>query len=226
MQKLLRQSLAIARNSALCVFNLVVCSVLCLAQLKEYAVPMAETDVSLASNKRMPLKEENLCRELAFDYICSHKLGELAYRSNTKAANTLREVCKELEEKNKAFFNDTKNLSVTAPMFNVIADEVFSGGINWGRIVALYCFASTVAVSRRDNHMSDGEDVVGWLSEYMCRKEMAEWIAKAGGWNGFCEFFKVSPGINKELFGGWTFVTTMFASIAAVLLVARTKRTT
>ena len=188
---------------------------------------MAETDASLSSNKRMPLKEELLSRELIFDFICCHKLGKSDYRSNTKAAATLRKVGQELEEANKAFFNEAaKKLSVTAPVFNDIADEVFREGINWGRIVSLYCFAGVLAVSLRDNHISDGEDVARWLSEYMCRKEMAEWIAKAGGWNGFCEFFKISPGINKELFGGWTFVTTMLASIAAVLLVAHTNRTT
>ena len=201
-----------------------VCSVLCLAQLKEYAVPMAKTDGSLASNKRMLCKEENLSRELAFDYIYFHKFGELAHRSNTKAADTLREIGKRFEEENEALFNSFKNLSVTAPVFNVIADEVFREGINWGKIVSLYCFAGTVAVYCRDNHISDGEDVVEWLSEYMCRKEMAEWKANAGGWNGFCEFFKVPPGINKELFVGWTCVTTLLASIAAVLIVARTKR--
>jgi len=190
--------------------------------LKEYAVPMAETDGSLASNKRMPLNEELLSQELVFDFICFHKLGKLEYRSNTKAAAMLRKVGEELEEANKAFFNDAaKKLSVTAPVFNAIADEVFREGINWGRIVSLYCFAGTVAVS-----LGGGGDVAGWLSEYMCQEKMVEWIAKAGGWNGFCEFFKVSPGVNKELFGGWTFVTTMLASIATVLFVAHTKRTT
>ena len=215
----------IAHNSALCIFNLVVCSVLCLAQLKEYEVPMAETDVSVIPNKRVPCKGENLSQELAFDYICFHKFGELAHRSNTKAADTLREVGKVVEEEHEAFFNDFKNVSMTAQMFNGIADVMFSEKINWGRIVALHCFAGIVAVSRRDGHISDGEDVVGWLSEYMCRKEMVEWVVKAGGWNGFCEYFKVPSGINKELFGCWTCVT-LLASIAAVLLVAGTKRIT
>ena len=202
-----------------------VSSVLCLAQLKEYEVPMDESDVSVASNKRMTCKEENLSRELAFDYICFHKLGKLAHRSNTKAADTLRKVGKVMEKENEAFFNDLKNVPMTAEMFNGIADEMFSEKINWGRIVALHCFAGIVAVSRRDNHISDGEDVVGWLCKYMCRKEMTEWVAKAGGWNGFCEYFNDPPGINKELFGGWTGVT-LLASIAAVLLVAGTKKIT
>lgn len=196
------------------------------AQLKKYEVPMVETDVSVAPNNRMACKEENLSRELAFDYIRFHKLGELAHRSNTKAADTLRELGKEMEEENESFFKDIKNLSMTAQMFNGIADEMFSDKIiNWGRIVALHCFAGIVAVSRRDNHISDGGDVIGWLSEYMCRKEMAEWVARAGGWDGFCEYFKVSPGINKELSGSWTCVT-LLASFAAVLLVAGTKRIT
>ena len=186
---------------------------------------MAETDVSDAPNKRMPCKEENLSRELAYDYICFHKLGNLAHRSNTKAADTLREVGKELEEEHEAFFNDFRNVSMTAQMFNSIADEMFSDKINWGRIVALHCFAGVLAVSRHDDHISDGEDVVEWLSDYMCRKEMAEWVAKAGGWNGFCEYFKVTPGVNKELFGSWTCVT-LLASIAAVLVVASSKTKT
>ena len=212
-------------NSALCIFNLMVSSVLCLAQLKEFEVPMAETDVSVSSNKQMTCKEANFAQELAFDYICFHKLGKLPYRSSTKAADTLREVGKVMEKENEAFFNDLKNVSMTAEMFNGIVDEMFSEKINWGRIVALHCFAGVLAVSRSDNHISDGGDVVGWLSEYMCQKEMTEWVAKAGGWNGFCEYFNDPPGINKELFGGWTGVT-LLASIAAVLLVASTKKIT
>ena len=215
----------IGHNSALCIFNLVVYSVLCLAQLKGYEVPMAETDVSVTPNKQMPCMEENLSRELAYDYICFHKLGKLAHRSNTRAADTLREVGKKLEEKHEAHFNNLKNMSMTAQRFNSIADEMFSEKINWCQIVVLHCFAGVVAVSRRDDHISDGEDVVQWLSEYMCRKEIAEWVAKAGGWNGFCEFFKVQPEVNKELSGGWTCVT-LLASIAPVLVLASLKTKT
>lgn len=149
---------------------------------------------NMSTNRRMKNQEENFSHELACDYIYYNKLGKEAHRSNTKVAATLRRIGIEVETRHQLLLKNMCDkldirTSTAAVTFRTVADEIFSTGINWGRIVVLFCFASEVAVFCNQQEIDVVEDVVRWLSDYLCERTIAEWIKKSGGWVGFEHFF-------------------------------------
>lgn len=142
---------------------------------------------NISANRRMKSQEEKLAHDLAGDYIYFNKLGKEAYRVNTKVAATLRKTGSEIETRHEALLKNMCNkldirASTAEITFRTVADEIFSTGINWGRIVVLYCFAAEVASFCRRQEIDIVDDVVRWLSEYVCQRTFTEWIRKAGGW--------------------------------------------
>lgn len=142
---------------------------------------------NMSTNRRMKSPEEKNAHELACDYIYFNKLGKEAYRANTKAASTLRRIGREVETRHQLLLKNmcdkldirTSTAEIT---FRTVADEIFSTGINWGRIVVLYCFAAEVAVFCSQHEIDIVEDVIRWLSEYLSERTIVEWIKKSGGW--------------------------------------------
>ena len=142
---------------------------------------------NMSTNRRMKSQEEKYVYDLACDYIFYNKLGKEAYRTNTKAAATLRRIGREVETRHQLLLKhmcDKLDIrAATAEVtFRTVVDEIFSTGINWGRIVVLYCFAAQVAVFCTQHEIDIVEDVVRWLSEYLSERNLAEWIKKSGGW--------------------------------------------
>ncbi|XP_068747659.1 induced myeloid leukemia cell differentiation protein Mcl-1 homolog [Montipora capricornis] len=134
--------------------------------------------------------------ELVCDYIYYNKLGKEAYRADTKAAATLRQVGKEVESRYPSLLKTMcerleTNASKAEVAFRNVVDEVFSDGVNWGRIVAVVCFASELAVSSSQHGTDVVDNIVGWLSEYLSKGTVGEWIIKTGGWEAFVEHWKV-----------------------------------
>lgn len=152
---------------------------------------MAPAEVShtpdILMTRRMKTQEEEIAYDLARDYIYFNKLGKEDYRTNTKAAAILRKIGSEIETRHQALLKNMCNkldirASTAEITFRTVADEIFSTGINWGRVVVLYCFAAEVAVFCFRNEIDIVEDVVRWISEYVCQRTFSEWIRKAGGW--------------------------------------------
>lgn len=152
---------------------------------------MAPAEVShtpnISTNRRMKSPEEKCAYDLACDYVYFNKLGKEAYRANTKVAATLRRIGREVERRHEALLKNMCNkldirTSTAEITFRTVADEIFSTGINWGRIVVLYCFAAEVAVFCSRNDIDIVDDVVRWLSEYVSERTLTEWIRKSGGW--------------------------------------------
>ena len=151
---------------------------------------------SIPTSTMMKSQEEKCAHELACDFIYFNKFGKEAYRANTRAASTLRRIGREFETGCQHLLkNMCDKLDITPSTaeitFRSMADEIFSSGINWGRIVAVCCFAAEFAV-RCSQHDIDiaVEDVVRWLSEYLCNRSITKWIKKSGGWDSFCEYFE------------------------------------
>lgn len=73
--------------------------------------------------------------------------------------------------------------------FRNIATEIFSTGMNWGRVVSLITFAGAVA-----HHFVEQErpemvcEVVQWLCDFI-RAHLVCWIIENGGWDGFVGHF-------------------------------------
>lgn len=142
---------------------------------------------NISVGRRMKSPEEKIAHDLADDYIYFAKLGKETYRVNTEVAATLRKIGSEIETRHEALLKNMCNkldirASTAEITFRTVADEIFSTGINWGRIVVLYCFAAEVASFCNRQEIDIVHDVVRWLSEYICQRTFTEWIRKAGGW--------------------------------------------
>lgn len=151
---------------------------------------------NMSANRRTKNLEDRYARELASDYIYYNKLGKEDCRINTTAAATLRRIGREVETRHQLILkNMCGKLDIRASSaqvtFTTVADEIFATGINWGRIVVLFCFAAEVAVFCRQQEIDVVEDVVSWLSEYLSQRKLSEWIKKSGGWvkNFSCNLF-------------------------------------
>ncbi|CAH3145228.1 unnamed protein product [Porites lobata] len=180
---------------------------------------------NMSRNRRMKSQDEKYARELACDYIYYNKLGKEAYKSKTNAAATLRRIGREVETRHEMVLKNMCDkldirTSTAENTFRTVADEIFVSGINWGRIVVLYCFAAEVAVFCSQHEIDIVEDVVTWLSEYVSERTLAEWIKKSGGWEAFCEQFKDVHGETEKFWWNSIFYTTIgLGTIAAMLYV-------
>ena len=104
-------------------------------------------------------------------------------------ARTLRRVGDELMSANREFFAEMCGaLSITPntayPTFKGIADEIFSTGKNWGRIVAFLAFGSSLAIhcaSRPDLGPGYVDRIVNWTATYM-ESNLDVWMQDHGSW--------------------------------------------
>nr|ANR94960.1 Bcl-2-like protein 2 [Trichoplax adhaerens] len=138
------------------------------------------------------------------DYIQSRLLNEGLldgpYRCDIKDVKTkkvserLKEVGNELEGKFKdSFSNMCERLTITDttayPTFVGVVNELFSTGINWGRIVAFIVFSSRLAIHFKRNGMPEYvKSVYGWVARYMHTK-LSTWIEANRSWDGFLDHF-------------------------------------
>ncbi|PAA63999.1 hypothetical protein BOX15_Mlig030621g1 [Macrostomum lignano] len=68
--------------------------------------------------------------------------------------------------------------------FRRVARRLFhDGSINWGRIVALFCFGYRIAVEKIRRGVSGFlRNVVQWIFRFLVQERIARWIADHGGW--------------------------------------------
>ena len=124
--------------------------------------------------------------ELAEDLI-SYRIGKRS-TPPTPTSATLRRLSDQLEGRHAVLLNDMcTQLNVTTvgtrSKFTEVADEVFRGGINWGRIVALFTFGGRLAQACRRNGVAhDAEQVSTWVGDYVAG--LSDWIGSQGGWVG------------------------------------------
>lgn len=105
----------------------------------------------------------------------------------TKLKLTMQMLATEFETSYRNEFDDMANqLNVTPhtayATFRGIVNELFSDGINWGRIVALFAFGgilSTQCIQRDYPNLVDS--VVDWMSMYIM-EYVHPWISMNGGW--------------------------------------------
>lgn len=105
----------------------------------------------------------------------------------SRYAAVMRKVAQLMEARHPEVFED---MMMQLDMKRTTAYEVFEGvvrgmfirGMNWGRFVALYCFAGNVAVRCAiDADMADlVPSVITWLARFVSR-DLGEWICDNGG---------------------------------------------
>lgn len=66
--------------------------------------------------------------------------------------------------------------------FTAVAEELFSDGVNWGRIVAFFEFGGTMCVESVSRQMVPQVDLIAhWMTEYL-DGPLHNWIEENGGW--------------------------------------------
>ena len=87
--------------------------------------------------------------------------------------------------------------------FRVIADEMFTEGIQWSHIVMLLLFGSELAfeLGTADGRSNDASDVSNWLVRYFSSSaSLKDWVHSHGHWNGLIEYAGLSDrSISKSM---------------------------
>ena len=134
-------------------------------------------------------------RRLVADYI-NFRLQKQGLRWSTcpelpavpsKVERAMRLLGEEFESRYTEVFQEMCNqLHITPnnaqPTFVAIVNELFSDGIKWGRIVALFSFGGSLAVQCVEKEMPPLVDnVVEWVANYV-DTNLLSWIQENGGW--------------------------------------------
>jgi hypothetical protein len=102
-------------------------------------------------------------------------------------ATHLERVAMEVETRYCAQFQDmcsslrlTKETAYST--FASVAQGIFSSGVNWGRVAALYAFGASLAWSMTDHGLfSLVARVADWVAQFS-DQNLGEWITSRGGW--------------------------------------------
>lgn len=119
----------------------------------------------------------------------SHGVVEPSFSSevNKKAYLGLRSACRHfMKLHSQELVQRVDQLDLSDSMFfgtfHRAMFAMFSDDVNWGRLVALFCFAVLVAVKAyRETNYPVIESVEGWLKAFIC-SNMQPFIAKQNGW--------------------------------------------
>ena len=130
--------------------------------------------------------EAKIAEEVALQFI-SKKVGRDTQTALRKEVEILLRLSNEIDSNYGVALNNMCNrLDVNSEngylKFSTIAEEIYNGGDNWGRIIILYAFAAKLAIhcKQTDNEQMI-EKIINWLSCFIARK--ACWIRESGrGW--------------------------------------------
>ncbi|XP_037372846.1 apoptosis regulator BAX-like [Talpa occidentalis] len=117
--------------------------------------------------------------ELALEQVTQHPyIKELLEVIKRIAQQVYKDKDKELQR-----WSETLR-GFTFSGFSQVAHEIFSGGITWGKIVTLFCFASKLP-QHKFLHVSLAPiDVIMDMTLLIIRKLLLPWIQEQGGWDG------------------------------------------
>lgn len=104
-----------------------------------------------------------------------------------KVQTTMRVLGAEFEARYTEVFEEMCNqLHITPnnaqPTFVAIVNELYSDGVRWGRVVALFAYGGALAVHCVRREMPPLVDhIVDWISSYV-DTHLKQWIQDHGGW--------------------------------------------
>ncbi|CAL1535580.1 unnamed protein product [Lymnaea stagnalis] len=132
----------------------------------------------------------------------------------------MRDLGDEFEQRFSTRFDDlVKQLHLTDEnahdVFSTVVAETFVGGVNWGRIVALFGFSGRFAVHCFESnkpHLVD--NVVEWVTTYV-ETNLRNWMSTHNNWQGFLEF--QSRGADRLSDSQWPNFKTIVSCAAAGL---------
>ncbi|XP_022334499.2 anti-apoptotic protein NR13-like [Crassostrea virginica] len=161
-------------------------------------------------------KVRQMAEVIATDVIASFE--ESSKAPQNRYCKTMRRTVKEMSDRHNIAFksmvqklnvNDTNAFST----FVSVADEIFEDGtINWGRIVAVYTFASRLAAHCKKHSPDSEERIALYAGKYVASK-LGKWIHDNGGWDAFSDYFPEQGATEDKLWKG-----LMFTAVGLVTL--------
>ncbi|XP_051887579.1 bcl-2-like protein 1 [Pristis pectinata] len=134
--------------------------------------------------------------------------GGVAAAAGPEAERTcqaLREAAEEFELRYRRAFSDlSAQLRVTPDTvyrrFEQVVGELFRDGVNWGRLVAFFCFGAALCVESAEKEMGAlVPRIAHWMSTYL-ESNLEPWIQQEGGWDAFVVLYGNNAAArNREL---------------------------
>eukprot|EP00118_Oscarella_pearsei_P024780 m.306786 g.306786 ORF g.306786 m.306786 type:complete len:217 (+) comp41583_c0_seq1:588-1238(+) len=180
------------------------------------AISMYDQDTKLCSSEAQVVETASFLADAYIDDRIqrqqSHRRSEIAQTAAEPTAKLTAKffaLAREVERRHNARHDEMCkrmkiNESTAFPVFRDVANELFSTGINWGRIVALYSFAGALGQRCVDDGMPEiVPRIKKWLVRYV-QRNLAEWIVSQSGWDGYERHFKnVNAPERPEESGQW-----------------------
>ncbi|KAJ8251066.1 hypothetical protein GJAV_G00216880 [Gymnothorax javanicus] len=118
--------------------------------------------------------------------------GELCDPNLKKVGRCLQQIGDELDGnvELQSMMNDS-SLRPCKEVFIEVARTIFSDGkFNWGRVVALFYFASRLVIKAVTTKIPDIiSTIISWTIDYMWN-HVITWISEQGGWDGIMAYVK------------------------------------
>lgn len=150
------------------------------------------------TDKELVSQSKALCRDYIISRLNQNGLGWSKSELNFSPSNTaISEVSvvllclgEELESIQPGLYrNVARQLNISVAMENMVSDafigvatEIFSTGITWGKVVAMYAVAGALAVDCvRQGHVNTAHVIVDSLGQFV-RKYLVHWLKRRGGW--------------------------------------------
>lgn len=171
---------------------------------KKLIVPNSVEDITITAQR--------LCEEYIEARLARSGIKEYENHSSTQPeeySNVLQNIGQILEMKYpKLYTKISSHLKLTYDSeivvwdsFNKFATNLFSEGITWAKIIALYAFTGGMAldcITHGKNEMPGR--IVYWLGVFVMKK-LATWIQESGGWGSIVEHFntdQVGPAFYED----------------------------
>ncbi|XP_018411911.1 PREDICTED: bcl-2-like protein 1 [Nanorana parkeri] len=102
--------------------------------------------------------------------------------------------------------------------FEQVVHELFRDGINWGRIVAFFCFGGALCFESADKEMEELlPRIIQWMATYL-DSSLEPWIQQNGGWEAFVSLYGNDAAAesrkSQERFGMWLLTGVTLAGFA------------
>ncbi|KAF3689495.1 Bcl-2-like protein 1 [Channa argus] len=143
----------------------------------------------------------------------------------------LRDSAEEFELLVTQVFSDlSSQLDITPDTayhsFKKVLDELFSDGVNWGRVVALFAFGGMLCVECIEKNRSELVSCIAdWMTTYL-DEHLNPWIQSQGGWDCFAEIFGQDAAAEarrtQEAVRRWVLVgVTLLMGVLVGVLIAK-----
>lgn len=169
-----------------------------------------------------PLEKIRLEAEvIATDVISSFGLEECK-KPVDRYCKTMRRTVRELSDRHDIAFKGMVNKlnvddSNAFPTFVSVVDEIFEDGqINWGRIVAVYTFASRLALHCRSRTPDCDERIALYAGKYVASK-LGRWILDNNGWDAFADYFPEQGAMEDKLWKGLVYTAMGLGALATMV---------